>query len=124
MDDRRKFARLQSWLTASYHTVGGSKPLESLTRNISAGGAAFLTKTRLAAGTMLDVTIVIPETRRTIRFTGEVRWSGPLIVGGKRVNPPRAFETGVRYLKIAPEDQAFLLEYAAAAGRMGPPKAS
>jgi hypothetical protein len=95
-----------------------------LTRNISAGGAAFLTKTRLAAGTMLEVTVVIPESSRTIRFTAEVRWSGPLIVGGKPVNPPRAFETGVRFLRIAPEDQAFLIEYATTAGRMGRPKSS
>jgi hypothetical protein len=124
MEDRRKFVRLQSWLTASYLTVGGSKRLDTLTRNVSAGGAAFFTKTRLAPGTMLEITVVIPETRRTIRFTGEVRWSGPLVVGGKQVNPPRAFETGVRILRITPEDQATLLEYASSAGRMGRPPAS
>jgi hypothetical protein len=109
MEERRRFLRLQSWLTASYQVVGESKPLESIIRNTSAGGLGFLTKSRLAPGTILEVTVVFPDERRTIRFTGEVCWSGPLLLLGKPPNPPRAFETGIRVLRIAPEDQAFLL---------------
>jgi hypothetical protein len=110
MEDRRRFMRLQSWLTASYQVVGESKPLESITRNTSAGGVGFFTTSRLAPGTLLEITLAFPDQRRTIRFTGEVRWSGPLLLHGTPPNPPRAFETGVRFLRILPEDQAFLLK--------------
>ena len=112
--------RLQSWLMASYQVVGESKPLESITRNTSAGGIGFLTKSRLAPGTILDVTVVFPDAQRTVRFTGEVCWSGPLLLEGKAANPPRAFETGTRFLRILPEDQAFLMNYAPERSADGP----
>ena len=104
--------RLQSWLTASYQVVGERKPLESITRNTSAGGVGFLTKSRLAPGVILDVTVVFPDERRTVRFTGDVCWSGPLLLESKPPKLPRAFETGIRFLRISPEDQTFLLNYA------------
>ena len=112
MEDRRRFIRLQAWLTASYQVVGEHKPLEAITRNTGAGGIGFFTKSRLTPGAILDVTLVFPDQRRTIRFTGEVRWSGPLLLEGQPPNPPRAFETGIRFLRISPEDQAFLMNYA------------
>ena len=111
MEERRQFVRLQSWMTASYQVVGESRPLESITRNTSGGGVGFFTKSRLASGTLLEVTLVFPDQGRTIRFTGEVCWSGPLLLQGSSPNPPRAFETGVRFRRIAPEDHAFLLQY-------------
>ena len=112
--------RLQSWLTASYQVIGESKPLESVTRNTSAGGVGFFTKARLAPGIILDITVVFPDERRTVRFTGEVCWSGPLLLEGKTANPPRAFETGIRFLRISPEDQAFLMNYAPERSSDGP----
>ena len=120
MEDRRRFVRLQSWLTASYEVVGERKPLESITRNTSAGGVGFLTKSRLAPGTILDVTLVFPDEQRTIRFRGEVCWSGSLLFEGKPPNPPRAFETGIRFLRVSPEDERFLLDYAPKQSNDGP----
>ena len=127
MGERRRFVRLQSWLTASYQVVGERKPLESIVRNTGAGGIGLFTKSRLAPGAILDVTLVFPDQRRTIRFTGEVRWSGPLLLEGRLPNPPRAFETGIRFLRISPEDQAFLMNYASerpADGPTSPPHAA
>lgn len=112
MEERRRFVRLQAWLTASYQVVGESKPLESITRSTSAGGVGFFTESRLAPGAILEVTLAFPNQQRTVRFTGEVRWSGPLLLAGRSPNPPRAFETGIQFLRISPEDQAFLLNYA------------
>ena len=111
MEDRRRFVRLQVWLAAPYQIIGESRPLESVTRNTNAGGIGFFTKSRLVPGTILDVTLEFPDRQRTVRFTGEVRWSGPLLLAGQTPNPPRAFETGVRFLRISTEDQACLLSY-------------
>ena len=112
MDDRRRFVRLQSWLPANYNVVGKPQPVQSITRNTSPSGIGFLTKTRLVPGTVLDVTLEFPEQHRTIQFTGEVRWSGPLLLAGMNPDPARAFETGLRFLRISEEDQTFLLNYA------------
>ena len=109
MDERRRFVRFQAWLTASYSVVGEQKSLETVTRNVSAGGVGFLTRSRLAPGTLLEIAVSFPEERRTVRFTGEVCWSGPLLLEGSSPNPPRGFETGVRFVRIAPEDARFLL---------------
>lgn len=112
MKERRQFIRLQAWLPAHYSVVGGPQPLESITRNTSPAGVGFLTKSRLIPGTILDISLEFPEQRRTIRFTGEVRWSGPLLLDGGKPEPPRAFETGLRLVRISAEDQAFLMSYA------------
>ena len=111
MKERRQFVRLQSWLTAQYSVVGKPPALESITRNTSPAGVGFLTKSRLIPGTILDVNLEFPEQRRTVQFTGEVRWSGPLLLSGG-AESPRAFETGLRFIKISAEDQAFLMSYA------------
>ena len=114
MEERRRFVRLHSWLTASYQVVGESRPLKSVTRNTGGGGVGFLTKSRLASGTLLEITLVFPDQGRTIRFTGEVCWSGPLLLQGASPNPPRAFETGVRFRRIVEADRDFLLQYSSA----------
>ena len=112
MEERRRFVRLQSWLTAHYSVVGKPQPLQAVTRNTSPGGIGFLTKSRLVPGTVLDVSLEFPEQHRTVRFTGEVRWSGPLLLEAGSSSPPHAFETGVRFVTISPDDQAFLMNFA------------
>ena len=112
MKERRQFVRFRSWLTAHYNVVGTPQPLQSVARNTSPAGIGFLTKSRLAPGTVLEVSLEFPDQRRTVRFTGEVRWSGPLLLAGESSEPPRAFETGLRFIQISADDQSFLMNNA------------
>ena len=112
MNERRQFVRFQSWLTVHYNVVGQPQPHQSIARNTSPAGIGFLTKSRLTPGTVLAVSLEFPEQRRTVRFTGEVRWSGPLLLAGENPESSRAFETGLRFVRIAADDQSFLMNYA------------
>ena len=113
MEERRQFVRLSTQLHASYRVIellNQPKRL-ALTRNVGGAGISLFTDVSLAAGTVLEVDVMFPSRRSLIHFTGEVMWSGPLVLEGAN-DPPRAFETGVRFLDIAPKDRAFIVQYA------------
>ena len=111
MEERRKFVRLQSRLKAKCWVLGTEEPLSSLSRNIGGGGISVFTKRRLAPGTVLGIAVHFPTRAVPIRFTGEVIWSGKLIAMTAR-EAATPYETGVRFLKITPDDRDFILRYA------------
>ena len=111
MDERRRSPRVPSWLSARYALAGGDRPQATIARNLSGGGCGFFTASLLPAGTVLEVTIEVPERRRAVTFTARVAWSGKLLLTRREAHP-WAFEVGVRFVKIAPEDLARLLEAA------------
>ena len=108
--ERRKFIRITTWLDMTYSVVGSQEPLAGLTRNVSVGGVGFFTKTRLTPGTVMNLELRFPKRAEPLRFTVEVAWSGPLLLF-RQDDAPHAYETGVRILKISPEDQEFLTRY-------------
>lgn len=110
MEERRKFIRLPSRLKASCCQLGAEEQLGSSTRNVSGGGMSLITKARVAPGTVLGIEVHFPGRVAPVRFTGQVTWSGELITAEEEDGPKR-FETGVRFLDIDPEDQAFILKY-------------
>lgn len=113
--ERRRFVRVPSWLSARYAPAGSDAPQATVARDTSSGGCRLFTTSLLPVGTVLEVTVEIPERRRAAAFTAQVVWSGKLLL----TRPDEhlwAFEAGVRFLKIAPEDLAFLLQ-AVAPGR-------
>ena len=59
---------------------------------------------------MLNLELKLPNAPHAVKFTGEVAWSGPLLLSGQD-DAPRAYETGVRILKITPADQQVLTRY-------------
>ena len=108
--ERRTFIRFTSWLDMSYAVVGSSETLTSMTRNVSGAGIGFFTKNRLVPGTVLNLEVKFPQRPQPVRLTGEVMWSGPLLLFGQD-DAPHAYETGVRILQISPDDKAFLATY-------------
>ena len=110
MEERRRFVRLPAHLIAHYAVARSEPPRVSLTRNTSGGGIGFFTDSPIAPGTVLQVTLAFPECKQPIAFTAEVVWSGKLLLD-RSDEQPRAYETGVRFLEIAPRDQAFLMQY-------------
>ncbi len=113
MGDRRKFVRLHSRIRAAYQSLGKEDPLETLTKNVSGGGLSVFTKVRQAPGTILGLELHFPGRIAPVRFTAQVVWSGEVIADAP-VDPDRAYETGVRFLDIEPEDREFLLKFAEA----------
>ena len=111
MEERRKFVRLQSRLKAKCWVLGSEEPLSSTSRNIGGGGISLFTKRRLAPGMVLGIEVFFPGRLAPVRFTGEVIWSGELITSGAQ-DAINTYETGVRFLDITPEDQAYVLKCA------------
>lgn len=110
MQDKRRSDRLGSWLHATYQATGsGEQPYNSLTRNVSEGGIGLFTDRPFDTGAKLQIEIACGN-QKLIRFSGEVRWSRPLVLSGAD-GPPRAFETGIRFVDITPEDQKQLMLY-------------
>ena len=107
--ERRKFTRVSSWLYASY--VEGTGPtFNTLTNNLSEGGLSLFTEKALNAGTVLKIEVRVSD-RKPLHCTAEVIWSEPLTLRGRAL-PPRAFETGLRFLQVSPEDAKQLMLYA------------
>jgi hypothetical protein len=112
-EDRRRFIRLPSRLNASYKVIGAEPNRNLLTRNTGGGGIGFFTESLLPPGTVLRVELKFPSRKKPVAFTAEVIWSGKLLLEKLEVPQPRAYEVGVRFLDIAPEDQEFLMDYSA-----------
>jgi c-di-GMP-binding flagellar brake protein YcgR len=101
--EQRRADRLSSWLHATYATGPGEKAVNALTRNTSEGGIAMITERSFEPGTALCIEIRFHHQKPAL-FTGEVRWSRPLVLlGGDPL--PRAYETGVRFLDIDAESK-------------------
>ena len=111
MDERRRFLRSPLWLNVKYQIVDTGDARYSVTRNASSGGIGFFTESRLPPGTPVEVAIELPDLKRSIHFTAEVTWSGKLLLE-QGDQAPRAYETGVHFVKISEADQAFLMKHA------------
>lgn len=109
MQERRNFVRLQSTLHVAFTVVDSPGRHEALTRNVSGGGVGFFADAKLAPGTVVEVEVAFPSRPQPVRFTGQVIWSAARGRGDPH-GPPR-FETGVRFLTIAPDDRTFLMLY-------------
>ncbi|MBI4597734.1 MAG: PilZ domain-containing protein [Candidatus Omnitrophica bacterium] len=108
--ERRRFVRFTTWLDMRYAVADAAEVSSALTRNISGGGMGFFTKLRLTPGTVLKLEVKFPQRAEPVRCTAEVVWSGPLLLFGQD-DAPHAYETGVRILEIAPQDQEFLIQH-------------
>ncbi|MDP3768147.1 MAG: PilZ domain-containing protein, partial [Dehalococcoidia bacterium] len=105
------FVRLSARLKTTCQVLGAENPLATLTKDVSGGGMSLFTKAQMAPGTVVGLDVRFPGREGSIRFTAQVMWSGELI--SETPGPEGArFETGVRFLDIAPEDHAFILRYA------------
>ena len=109
MAEQRRSERLSSWLHATYATGNGNKTFTTVTRNVGDGGVSLLTDRQFNQGTQLKIEVQF-HNHKPVTFTGEVRWSQPLLLSGT-TSGPRAFESGIRFIDINPEDKKQILLY-------------
>ena len=109
-EDRRQYARLKTKLAMRYAVLGAGKQVASMTRDTSGGGLCFFTETKLERGAIMEVVIEYPG--RSVTFTGEVVWSGEVLVKDDgELAPP--FQTGVKFVSVTPQDLAFITQHCA-----------
>lgn len=109
MEERRRFVRLDTRLDIQYSVLplGSSQP--AVTKDISGGGVCLFADKELNPGTRLQVTMKLPNREVPVHFTAEVVWSEAYEVIGK-TERQRAVEMGVRFVEIAPQDQAVVMQ--------------
>ncbi len=110
MQERRQFLRLSARMKVTYRVVGAIGPFRSLTTNVGGGGMSLFTVRRLAPGTVLKMHLKLPGRLRPVAFTAEVIWSGALL---EKAGRGLAFETGVRFLDLSPENRGLIMQCAA-----------
>ncbi len=101
--DRRIFERLDGIVNVRYAVDGRDKnKIESLPRNISAGGMGVCLTEKLDPGTLLELEIMVPDNpKKTIAAKGEVLWTKPFGVIGRKQKVD-LHETGVRFIDVDP----------------------
>jgi hypothetical protein len=72
---------------------------------------SFVTRERFEAGTLLDVTVKLPDRARRMKATAAVVWTRPSYEGCKSYQEPNAL-IGVKFVKIDPKDCELLARYA------------
>ena len=85
-----------------------SNPSESynaLTLDLSAGGARIITRVPIPQGILIQMELALSRVRKLVHITAKVCWVHPLFSGD-------LYEAGIEFVRISPEDQLLLLNYA------------
>ena len=110
-DERRQYARIGTRLPMHYSVLGTGQRVASTTKDASGGGACFFSDRRFERGTVMQIVIDFPG--RTVTFTGEVMWSGEVLVKEPGSECP-PYQTGVKFVAVTPQDLAFITQHCAA----------
>ena len=110
MQERRRFVRFQTRLPLSYTVQPQSPPLQTLTKYIGGGGVCFFGSTPIAAGTRLQAALTLPERPELAPFTAEVISCEQEHTRGSS-GQRRTVAVDVRFIEIAPNDQADIMRH-------------
>ncbi len=97
--ERRKSKRFNTPFDVEYRTLT-QNPIHGtvLSKDISKGGVAFLSKTQIKKGTSVELKMNVPGDNLPVFATGTVAWADGV-------------QTGVKLNRISKDDQARILEY-------------
>jgi diguanylate cyclase (GGDEF)-like protein len=101
-ESRRSYQRISAALQGRLHSVA-SEPHPFTTVNLSETGLLLLVGNALPIGSLVDITLLLPEPRRDIRASGRVIRVEER-AGGR-------YEAAVRIIDIAAPDQLLLAKY-------------
>ena len=105
--ERRKFKRFDAFMNVQFRSqearVGEAT---GLSKDLSREGIKVSTDRPLAAGSLVDLEIQLPDETRPVRTTGKVMWSK------SATSEDSGYESGVCFLLIDPVDKFRVLDYA------------
>jgi len=102
-EEKRKFFRIDARCEVTYHILTEAEYEKSETRNISGGGILFECDELIPIGSLIEISIKIPGTRRKIKAIGKTTR-----LEEKTLNK---YEVGVIFTKIDPLDQSNIIKY-------------
>ena len=101
--ERRRFPRLTVAAAVDYVILNKQTPEEgTLIRNISAGGICLIVYENIDAGTVLSLSIFLPDNHSYISAKGRVVWKKEFMVSSEQ---RKRYDVGVEFIEISEEDQ-------------------
>ena len=105
MTERRKFMRFNTLLDVHYKKLGtAEQKLKSSLTDLSRDGLKLSGEQSLQKGSVIEFEIIFPSENLHIFAEGEVTWTSK--------SESNNYNSGIRFIKIAPFDRSKLLDYA------------
>jgi hypothetical protein len=79
--------------------------------DISEGGMKLLLDEKLATGTILDLTVELPNTKKTAKIEGEVMWSSEATDIEPDADGKRLFHAGIKFFAIREPSGWHIVDY-------------
>ncbi|MBN1411964.1 MAG: PilZ domain-containing protein [Spirochaetales bacterium] len=97
-EDKRRYLRLDCLFKVEFENIENSQQIESLAKNISAGGICVITNEPLPKSTVLFLRFHFPEKPQPFSLKGCVVWS-------KKVEESTepGYENGIQFLEVNEE---------------------
>ncbi|MFA5144156.1 MAG: PilZ domain-containing protein [Candidatus Omnitrophota bacterium] len=105
-DDKRRYRRVGTNLAVQYRDLKKTAelPKGSVLRNISEGGACFVSKEFMSLACRLIVNITLPDNPKPVKAISKVAWIRRLPSGDQ-------YELGNQFLEIAKEDKVLISDF-------------
>ncbi|MCD6287761.1 MAG: PilZ domain-containing protein [Candidatus Hydrogenedentes bacterium] len=102
-ENQRKFPRIELDVVTDVRIEETTTDMNVLTKNIGAGGVCLVLPDLLAVGTVVHLTIQLPDKLLAIEIPGEIIWSAQERHLLKKKN--NAFVTGIKFTEIDPVER-------------------
>ena len=115
--ERRRNVRINTEIDVLYEVSNSKdahKQLVSKSRNLSIGGMNLALNEKLFPGTNLQLQLDVPQTQRPILVQGEIVWVKEIpakFSKNAKEKTERYFATGVKFVKVKPEDETKLRDF-------------
>jgi hypothetical protein len=98
LEDKRRYLRLDCMFKVEFENLEKAGQIESVARNISAGGICVFTNEPLPHSVILSLKFHFPERDRTFGLRGRVVWSKEALD-----RPEKGYENGIQFLEVNEE---------------------
>ena len=110
-EERRRSIRAGMRLLTFVKFPQSGKVQRALTRDIGGGGICLATEGNLEPGSTVELEIKLPDRDQSIFCSAEVVWCKQMQESKKSYESPTV-ETGLKFVKIDPQDQVLIVRYA------------
>lgn len=104
MSERRANPRLRAYHPVRLHRPGVSQVVETLTKDMSAGGIRCLSSTLFPVSTEFQVELVLMNGEELLTARGQTRWF-------RMIANSDQFDIGISFLDLSPQNKRRLSAY-------------
>ena len=102
--NQRRFPRVQSRCIVRVRQHGATSAISAVTENIGVGGVCVLLDQGIDIFSPVELELAVEDGKPPIRSQGTVVW----VVRQRELKKKQAFDTGIEFTNLAPEDKVRL----------------